>query len=109
MADMQAGAGWVCEHVENVEFGRKPLEISHLSRKSMTHPERVSFRDGIAGVKSAERLLVVPILTPFGFNQVKRILSASGCHNRGILRKAQMETTPELPTRTKAARKGMSD
>ena len=53
----------------------------------MSLSEGVAWRDDLAGVPSAKSLLLFPMALPFGFNQVERVLSASCCHGRGILRK----------------------
>jgi hypothetical protein len=35
---------------------------------------------GVAGIEGAESLLIVPNLLPFGFDQMKWVLSATACH-----------------------------
>ena len=38
---------------------------------------------GLAGIEGAKRLLLLPSLLPFGFDQMKRILSATARHRAG--------------------------
>ena len=87
MADVQARAGWVGKHVENVKFGWQ-LRGGHLAGKLMTPGKRVPVRKDFARIKGAKGLLFVPKLLPFRFDQMKRILSAAARHTAGILRKA---------------------
>ena len=75
MADMQAGARRVGEHVEDVELG----ELLRAGR-GVALGERMAGGHGFAGVPGAKSLLLVPVALPLGFDQMKRILSASGCH-----------------------------
>jgi signal peptidase I len=61
-------------------------------------------RHGVAGIERAESLLLIPSLLPLGFDQMKRILSATACHrvedstqrkrglNRGIIVCSQLST-----------------
>jgi hypothetical protein len=38
----------------------------------------------VAGIERAESLLLLPSLLPFGFDQVKRILSAAAGHKKRV-------------------------
>ena len=86
MADVQARAGRIRKHVEDVKF-RWQLRGGHLAGKIMAPGKRVPVRKGFTRVKGAKGLLFVPELLPFWLNQMKRILSATARHRNWILRK----------------------
>jgi hypothetical protein len=46
----------------------------------MAQAKGMALRHGIPGIKGAEGLVLIPMLLPFGLDEMKRILSASGCH-----------------------------
>src|ERR1035437_3499982 len=46
----------------------------------MAHSERMIRGNFLARIEGAESLLLLPSLLPLGFDQVKRILSATACH-----------------------------
>ena len=98
MADVQAGAGWIREHVENVGF-------RDLLRFEVFVPlcEWMLGIDFLAGIPGAKCLLRLPMLLPFGFDQMKRILSAS-CHKPGNIAKMK-GTNNSLLKRTKTKRR----
>jgi hypothetical protein len=79
MADVQARAGRIRKHVENVKFGRQ-LRGGHLAGKLVAPGKRVPVRKDFARIKRAKGLLFVPKLLPFGLDQMKRILSATARH-----------------------------
>ena len=70
----------------------------------MTRGERMVRGNFFPGIERAESLLRVPNFLPFGFDQMKRILSATACHraedttqtkgrlNRGIIVCSQLST-----------------
>ena len=76
VANVEARAGWVGEHVEDVKL-RRGLAAGHHGFRAVSLSERMTFGNHFAGVPGAKSLLVVPVLLPFGFDQVKRILPAS--------------------------------
>ena len=88
MADVQARAGRVGEHVEDVVF-RRELRCSCLFPF-----QTVALREGMiawqrfAGIKCAKRLTFVPDFLPLRFDQMKRILPATARHRGELLGKA---------------------
>ena len=75
MPDVQPRAGRVGEHVEDVELG----QLLRLGL-AVALGEGMACGRHFARVPGAKSLLLVPLALPFGFDQVERILSASGCH-----------------------------
>src|SRR5688572_10029789 len=80
MPDVQARAAGIRKHVQNVKLGGQLVGSRLLSGAPVPQTERMSLRDDIAGIERAKCLLFVPNLLPFGFNQMKRVLSATACH-----------------------------
>src|ERR1035437_9646461 len=77
VTDMQPRARRVREHVEDIELG--PLVRFGLRvalRKAMIGGHR------FARIPCPKCLVLIPMVLPLGFNQVKRILPASECHKR---------------------------
>ena len=56
------------------------LRGAYLAGKLVASGKRVARRNFFTGIKRAECLLFVPSLLPLGFDQVKRILSATARH-----------------------------
>ena len=86
MSDVQARAARIGKHVEDVKFPWQ-LRRSRLAEEIVALRKRMLRRDFIAGIPRAKCLLLIPKFPPFGFNQIKRILSATTGHRRVILRK----------------------
>jgi hypothetical protein len=84
MADVQARAGRVGEHVEDVVFAGELFGGDGFIPQSVPLAERVVGRDGFAGVPGAEELVISPVLLPFGFDEMERIRPACAEHRGGV-------------------------
>ena len=84
MADVQARAAGIGEHVEDVKLGRQ-LRRGHFAGKLWRWANGCAARDFLARIEGAKSLLLVPNLLPFGLDQMKRILSAAARHRTSIL------------------------
>ena len=79
VADVEAGAGGIREHVEDVELPRGLAAGDLLGAqriRAVTLGKRVASRQLVARVPGAEGLLAFPELLPFGLDEMKRILPA---------------------------------
>src|ERR1035437_7416311 len=114
MPDVQARAARIRKHVEDVElFGQ--LRGGHLARNFMAHGERMTRGNFFSRIEGAESLLLIPGLLPLGFDQMKRILSATACHraedttqtkgrlNRGIIVCSQLFASFRFNTTVQSA------
>jgi hypothetical protein len=72
VTDVEAGAGGIGKHVENVEFGRE-FTLVALG-------ERMLGRNGFAGVPGAKGLLLIPNLLPLRLNEIEGILLPATRH-----------------------------
>src|ERR1019366_2108968 len=103
MPDVQARAARIRKHVEDIKlFGQ--LRGGHLARNFMANGERMTRGNFFSRIEGAKSLLLLPSLLPLGFDQMKRILSATACHraedttqtkgrlNRGIIVCSQLST-----------------
>ncbi len=73
----------------DVEAGKVDVvatyKLDRLSRSLLDFTQLLDLfrRHGVAGVEGAESLLLIPSLLPLGFDEMKRILSATACHRAG--------------------------
>src|SRR2546423_7004579 len=74
MPHMQARPGRIWEHVQDVELGNFWNRCTSMSSRKW-----MGCRDRLAGVPGPESLVLIPMLLPFRFDDMKRILPAS-CH-----------------------------
>src|ERR1700761_6017736 len=75
MSHMQSRAAWIRKHVENVKLRRQRLRLRNFAGQVMPDPKRMVRRDGVARIESAKSLPFVPGLLPFGFDEMKWVLS----------------------------------
>jgi hypothetical protein len=81
---MKTRPGRVGEHVEDIEFGqflRFGIGVTLAKRMACGH--------GFTRIPGTKGVLLVPMPLPPGFDQVKWILSASRCHERGNIAESE--------------------
>jgi hypothetical protein len=75
MADMQAGAGRIRKHVQEIIFGRQ-LTGGDSAAQAVTLREGMFRGHRLARVPGAKGSLGVPKVLPFGFDEMERVLSS---------------------------------
>ena len=95
MTDMESGAGRIGEHVEDVELGRQVERGGGFVLQSMALAKWMSRGDAFTGRPGPESGLDVPLLLPFGLDQMKRVLPARARHKGGLCARAEVGATSD--------------
>jgi hypothetical protein len=78
MTDVEAGAGGVGEHIEDIELWGQFGGSGPFSGQLMPLSEGMLFWDEVSWVKGPKDFQLVPDLLPLRFHNVKWILPSSG-------------------------------